>query len=45
MYTPEGIKWIENNTMVTVLTRHFPELDPFVGGTTNAFAIWERQGT
>jgi hypothetical protein len=45
VYTPEGIKWIENNTMVTVLTRHFPELDPFVGATTNAFAIWERQGT
>jgi len=43
VYTPEGIKWIENNTMVTVLTRHFPELDPFVGATTNAFAIWERQ--
>ena len=44
VYTPEGIKWIEDNTMVTVLTRHFPELDPFVGATTNAFAIWERQG-
>ena len=44
VYTPEGIKWIENNTMVTVLTRHFPELDPFVGATTNAFAIWERRG-
>ena len=44
VYTPEGIKWIEDNTMVTVLTRHFPELEPFVGATTNAFAIWERQG-
>lgn len=44
VYTPEGIKWIEDNTMVTVLTRHFPELDPFVGASTNAFAIWERPG-
>lgn len=44
VYTPEGIKWIEDNTMVTVLTRHFPELDPIVGASSNAFAVWERQG-
>ena len=42
VYTPEGIKWIEDNTMVTVLTRHFPELEPYVGASTNAFGIWER---
>ena len=42
VYTPEGIQWIEDNTMATVLTRHFPELRPFVGASTNAFAIWER---
>jgi hypothetical protein len=45
VYTPEGITWIEDNTMVTVLTRHFPELDPYVGALTNAFAIWERPRT
>jgi len=45
VYTPEGITWIEDNTMVTVLTRHFPELDPYVGALTNAFAIWERPST
>jgi hypothetical protein len=28
-----------------VLTRHFPELDPYVGALTNAFAIWERPST
>jgi hypothetical protein len=45
VYTPEGITWIEDNTMVTVLTRHFPELEPYVGGSSNAFAIWERPST
>ena len=44
VYTPEGIKWIEDNTMVTVLTRHFPALEPYVGGSSNAFAIWQRPG-
>jgi hypothetical protein len=45
VYTPEGITWVEDNTMITVLTRHFPELDRFVGASSNAFAIWERPGT
>jgi hypothetical protein len=45
VYTPEGIEWVERNTMATVLTRHFAELTPFVGASTNAFAIWERPGS
>ena len=27
VYTPEGIDWVENNTMVDVLNRHYPELN------------------
>ena len=44
VYTPEGIKWIEDNTMVDVLIRHNPELAPYVGSLSNAFAIWKPKG-
>ena len=26
VYTPEGLDWVESNTMVDVLLRHHPEL-------------------
>lgn len=42
VYTPEGMKWIEDNTMGTVLTRNCPELEPYVAHLDNAFAIWKR---
>ena len=32
VYTPEGIEWVEGNTMVDVLLRHHPELAPGAGG-------------
>ena len=44
VYTPEGLAWLEDNTMGTVLTRHCPELAPYVDATDNAFVIWERPG-
>ena len=28
VYTQEGIDWVEDNTMRTLLLRHFPELEP-----------------
>ena len=28
VYTPEGIEWVEGNTMSDVLLRHHPELAP-----------------
>jgi hypothetical protein len=40
VYTPEGLRWIDNNTMGTVLVRHFPQLQPFVSRVKNAFAPW-----
>jgi len=43
VYTPEGLAWIEETTMGTVLARHCPSLAPYVGGP-NAFAIWDRPG-
>jgi hypothetical protein len=42
VYTPEGMAWLDDNTMGTVLRRHFPSLAPYVDATDNAFAIWKR---
>jgi hypothetical protein len=42
VYTPEGMRWIDENTMVTVLLRHCPELAPALRATRNAFTPWLR---
>jgi hypothetical protein len=40
VYTPTGMDWIENTTMIDVLLRHYPALRDALRGTTNAFAAW-----
>ena len=42
VYTREGMSWINDNTMITVLLRHCPQLLPHLSGLDNAFAIWNR---
>lgn len=42
VYTPEGLAWVENNTMSDVLLRHHPELAPALDGVENAFAPWNK---
>ena len=42
IYTQFGLDWIDNNTMLTVLRRHFPELSLAHAGLSNAFAPWRR---
>ncbi|MEX0762412.1 MAG: peroxidase family protein [Dehalococcoidia bacterium] len=42
IYTQTGIDWINNNSMSTVLLRHFPGLGPALGKMDNAFAPWPR---
>jgi hypothetical protein len=42
MYTQEGLDWIEQNSMKSVLLRHFPDLEPSLRGVENAFAPWQR---
>jgi hypothetical protein len=42
IYTPFGLDWINRNTMLTVLRRHYPELEPAFFGVLNAFAPWRR---
>jgi Animal haem peroxidase len=40
VYTREGLEWIDETSMRTVLLRHFPQLEPALRGVTNAFAPW-----
>lgn len=42
VYTKEGMAWVEQNTMGSVLLRHCPELEPYLSDVPNAFAIWQR---
>lgn len=39
-YTPEGMAWVENNTMVDVIERHYPNLKTSLAGMENAFKPW-----
>jgi hypothetical protein len=39
-YTPEGLKWILDNSFQSILVRHFPELGPKVKRVKNAFFPW-----
>jgi hypothetical protein len=40
VYTQLGLDWIDKNTMLTVLRRHFPDLVLVQQGLNNAFAPW-----
>lgn len=41
-YTRTGLRWVENNSMKTVLLRHYPELQASLGPIENAFGPWAR---
>ncbi len=40
IYTEVGMAWIRDNTMRTVLLRHYPTLAPALRGVDNAFTPW-----
>jgi Animal haem peroxidase len=42
VYTQAGIDWINENSMVSVLLRHYPDLRPALKGVENAFTPWRR---
>jgi hypothetical protein len=44
VYTPEGLRWIENNTMSSVILRHYPGLADTLRGLDNAFKPWHTAG-
>jgi len=43
-YTQTGLDWIDETTMIDVLKRHYPQLEPALRGVDNAFAPWTRTG-
>jgi Animal haem peroxidase len=40
VYTPQGMRWIDDNDMSSVLVRHYPDLAPVLRTVSNAFAPW-----
>ncbi len=40
VYTEAGMSWVRDNTMRSVLLRHFPTLAPALDGVANPFAPW-----
>ena len=42
VYTKEGIDWVESNTMIDVLKRHFPNLAPALKDKESAFHPWNQ---
>jgi Animal haem peroxidase len=41
MYTREGLEWVEKASMVSVLRRNYPSLEPVLRGVENAFVPWD----
>ena len=44
VYTEMGLRWVNENTLLDVLRRHFPELGTALAGLRNPFAPWWRAG-
>ena len=44
VYSQAGLDWIDENSFVTVLLRHYPELGPALEGVENGFGPWNRVG-
>lgn len=40
IYSPLGMDWVEKNSMMSVLLRHYPELAPVLPRDGTAFAPW-----
>src|SRR5579864_466707 len=40
VYTSAGIAWVNDNSFVSILLRHFPELGPALYGVSNGFKPW-----
>jgi hypothetical protein len=45
VYTPEGIAWVNDNSLVSMLLRHFPKLAPALYGVSNGFKPWNDLST
>src|SRR5690242_15447069 len=45
VYTQVGLDWIADNTMATVLARHYPQLAPALRTVKNSFVFFFKQKT
>jgi Animal haem peroxidase len=43
-YTEEGLQWVADNTLVSVLLRHFPQLAPSLDKVESGFHAWHPVG-
>ncbi|MCH9708238.1 MAG: peroxidase [Actinomycetia bacterium] len=43
-YTQVGFDWVNHTSMKDVLLRHYPELEPALGGAERVFAPWPKLG-
>ena len=41
VYTQFGLDWIENNSFVTTIRRHYPDLLPRLSNVENGFKPWK----
>ena len=42
IYTQFGLDWIEKNSFLMMLRRHYPALSPALYGLTNGFQLWRK---
>jgi hypothetical protein len=42
VYTAFGLEYVKQNSMLTVLQRHYPQLAPAMSGKSNAFHPWNK---
>jgi hypothetical protein len=42
VYTKQGIEWVEENSMIDVISRHYPALAPKMKGIESAFHPWNK---
>jgi hypothetical protein len=44
VYTKQGLQWVADSTMATVLLRHYPQLRTSMRDAENAFVPWSQTG-
>jgi hypothetical protein len=44
VYSQAGLDWVQDNSMASVLLRHYPALRPALASVTNAFEPWVATG-
>jgi hypothetical protein len=45
IYTPVGMAWVEETSMIDIVLRHYPQLRPALRGVQNGFQPWPPVGS